>query len=119
MQKDWQVEEREGHNKCRTTITPLCSPAPLLLPLHLEYCAVLWSSQHKKDVDMLESRGGHPDDKRVRTPLLQRQAERVGVDQPGKEKVSSTYKQPPSTYKKVEEHFPRACGDRPKGRGFK
>lgn len=92
MQKDWQVERGGRHNKCGTTATSLHSPAPLLFPLHLEYCVLLWGSQNKKDVDMVESEEAIKMIRGLEHLSNKDRLKELGLFNLKKEKAYSTYK---------------------------
>ncbi|KAK4827389.1 hypothetical protein QYF61_017794 [Mycteria americana] len=64
---------------------------------------------------------GHENDLRAGTPLLQGQAERVGVVQPGEEKaVGRPYSSLPGAYRKDGDRlYSKACCDRTRSNGFK
>ncbi|GAB0180991.1 hypothetical protein GRJ2_000564400 [Grus japonensis] len=70
-----------------------------------------------------ESRGGHGDDVRAGAPLLWRQAERVGLVQPGEEKAAGRPQSPFQSPKGLQESW-RGAGDKgregqAKGNGLK
>lgn len=54
-----------------------------------ESCILLWGSPHGRGVDLLDAEARHKCELRAGAPLPWRQAERVGVIQPGEEEASS------------------------------
>ena len=86
--------------------------------LNLECCIQLWGPQAKEGHGTRPEEG-HKDDQGTGAPLLQTQAEGVGVVHPG-EVSRETLAAIQETYRKAGEGlFVRECSDRSRGNGFK
>lgn len=63
-----------------------------LMRAHLESCILLWGPPHGRDGDLRDAEARNKDEHRAGAALPQKQAEGVGVAQPGGEEASSLLK---------------------------